>query len=323
VRGAVRRPGAYPVADRTPVDALVAAAGGVAASGDPGSVEVTFGSGAMRRDTVDLTTPEGRRATVAIGDAIRVNPTFTRMEARAVTILGEVRRPGSYDVLRGERLSSLIARAGGLTDDAYPAGAFFTRESERRRRKEEFENHARAIDAAVVRLRQKGEPIRDEQESHARQLAAELRGIDPPGRIVVEADPVVLRKRPELDILLEADDRIVIPKRPLSVVVSGEVMAPAALQFASGKAADDYIREGGGPTRDADTGRSFLVMPDGRAEPLALSSWNHAVSVVPPGAIIVVPRDTRPYGFLELAKDIGGIVGQLALTAASISVISR
>lgn len=323
VRGAVRRPGVYPVADRAAVELVIAEAGGIAASGDPGSVELTFGSGTTRREAVDLTRPEGRRILVGIGDAVRVNPAFARMEPRAVTISGEVRRPGRYDVLRGERLSALLARAGGLTDDAYPAGTIFTRESERRRRKEEFEVHARAIDAAIVRLRQKGEPVRDEQESHARQLAAELRGIDPPGRIVVEADPVVLRTRPELDILLEADDRIVIPKRSLTVVVSGELMAPAALQFVSGKTADDYIREGGGTTRDADTGRSFLMLPDGRAEPLSISSWNHTVSVVPPGAMIVIPRDPRPYGFLELAKDIGGIVGQLALTAASISVISR
>lgn len=323
VRGAVRRPGAYPVADRTPVGALIAEAGGVAASGDPGSVEVTFGSGPARRDLVDLTGADGRRTLVGVGDAVRVNPVFARMEAGAVTITGEVRRPGSYDVLRGETLSSLIARAGGLTENAYPAGAVFTRESERRRKKAEFESHARAIDAAMVRLRQKGEPIRDEQESHARQLAAELRGIDPPGRIVVEADPAVLRTRPELDVLLEAEDRIAIPKRPLTVVVSGELMAPAALQFVSGKSADDYIREAGGTTRDADDGRSFLLLPDGRAEPLSLSSWNHTVSVVPPGSTIVVPRDPRPYGFLDMAKDIGGIVGQLALTAASIAVISR
>lgn len=323
VRGAVRRPGAYPVADRTAVDALIAEAGGVAATGDPGSVEVTFGSGSARREIVDLGSADGRRTLVGVGDAVRVNPVFARMEAGAVTISGEVRRPGSYDVLRGETLSSLIARAGGLTDNAYPAGAVFTRESERRRKKAEFESHARAIDAAIVRLRQKGEPIRDEQESHARQLAAELRGIDPPGRIVVEADPAVLRTRPELDVLLEAEDRIVIPKRPLTVVVSGELMAPAALQFVSGKSADDYIREAGGTTRDADDGRSFLVLPDGRAQPLSLSSWNHTVSVVPPGSTIVVPRDPRPYGFLEMAKDIGGIVGQLALTAASIAVISR
>ncbi|NYZ14920.1 sugar transporter [Azospirillum sp. RWY-5-1] len=323
VRGAVRQPGAYPVADRTAVESVITEAGGVSASGDPASVELTFGSGATRRETIDLTKADGQRAFVGIGDAVRVNPTFARMEPRTVNIVGEVRRPGRYDVLRGERLSALIARAGGLTDDAYPAGAFFSRESERRRKKEEFNNHARAIDAAIVRLRQKGEPIRDEQESHARQLAAELRGIDPPGRIVVEADPIVLRKRPELDILLEADDQIVIPKRPLTVVVSGELMAPAALQFVSGKTADDYIHEGGGTTRDADTGRSFLVLPDGRAEPLSISSWNHTVTAVPPGAMIVIPRDVRPYGFLELAKDIGGIVSQLALTAASITVISR
>jgi len=40
---------------------------------------------------------------------------------------GEVRYPGRYIIKRNERLSSLIERAGGYSDDAYLRGAFFTR----------------------------------------------------------------------------------------------------------------------------------------------------------------------------------------------------
>ena len=64
-------------------------------------------------------------------------------------------------------------------------------------------------------------------------------------------------------------------------------------------------------------------MPDGRSQPLSLSSWNHSVSTIPPGSIIVVPRDPKPFDFLEFSKNIGGILSQLAITAASVSVISR
>ena len=128
----------------------------------------------------------------------------------------------------------------------------------------------------------------------ARQLAAQLRGAEPLGRVVVEADPAVLRGRPELDPLLEPDDRILIPKRPLTVAVSGEVLHPTAAQFVSGKTAEDYLGEAGGTTRDADTGRSFLVLPDGRARPLALSSWNHRVDAIPPGSIRPPTRSPHP-----------------------------
>ncbi|WP_245986193.1 SLBB domain-containing protein [Azospirillum thermophilum] len=321
VRGAVLQPGAYPVADATPVEAVLAAAGGLSSDADPAAVEVTMADGV--RSTLDLGRPAEARRTVGPGDALRVNPIAQALEPRSVAIEGAVRRPGSYDVGRGEVLSSLIARAGGLTEDAYPAGAVFTRESERRREKESFAQQARELERALTLELEKGEQVSSGNAALAHQLAAQLRGMEPLGRIVVEADPVVLRSRPELDVLLEAGDRIVIPKRPLTVAVAGEVQHPAAVQFISGKDASAYIAEAGGPTRNADTGRAYLVLPDGRAQPLSLSSWNHRVEVIPPGSVLVVPRDPKPFEFLDLSKTLGSIFSQLAITAASIAVITR
>ncbi|WP_376959399.1 SLBB domain-containing protein [Azospirillum sp. A26] len=319
LRGAVRDPGGYPVADLTPLAALVAAAGGLSTDADPTVAELTAANGT--RSAIDLTRDGARR--IGPGDALRINPRPQALEARAVAIEGAVRRPGRYDIGRGETLSSLIARAGGLIDDAYPAGAVLTRESERRREREQFQLQARELERTLALEVEKGEPVKAENVALARQLAAQLRAAEPLGRVVVEADPAVLRSRPALDPLLEPDDRIVIPKRPLTVAVSGEVLHPTAAQFVSGKGAEDYLNEAGGPTRDADTGRSFLVLPDGRARPLALSSWNHRVDVIPPGSILVVPRDPRPFDGLDATKAIGNILSQLAITAASISVITR
>ncbi|WP_236783744.1 SLBB domain-containing protein [Azospirillum humicireducens] len=319
VRGAVRDPGGYPVADRTPLSALIAVAGGLSADADPAAAELTEVTGSRR--IVDL----GRDGThmAGPGDALRINPRPQALESRAVAIDGAVRRPGRYDIGRSETLSSLIARAGGLLEDAYPAGAVLTRESERRREKEQFQRQARELERTLALEVEKGEPVKAENVALARQLAAQLRGAEPLGRVVVEADPAVLRTRPELDPLLEPDDRIVIPKRPLTVAVAGEVLHPTAAQFVSGKSAEDYLNEAGGPTRDADTGRSFLVLPDGRARTLALSSWNHRVEAIPPGSILVVPRDPRPFDGLDVAKTFGNILSQLAITAASVSVIAR
>ena len=319
VRGAVRDPGGYPVADRTPLSALVAVAGGLSADADPAAAELTTATGS--RSIVDLGRDGARMA--GIGDALRINPRPQALESRAVAIEGAVRRPGRYDIGRNETLSSLIARAGGLLEDAYPAGAVLTRESERRREKEQFQRQARELERTLALEVEKGEPVKAENVALARQLAAQLRGAEPLGRVVVEADPAVLRQRPELDPLLEPDDRIVIPKRPLTVAVAGEVLHPTAAQFVSGKSAEDYLSEAGGPTRDADTGRSFLILPDGRARPLAVSSWNHRVETIPPGSILVVPRDPRPYDGLDVAKTFGNILSQLAITAASVSVIAR
>lgn len=321
LRGAVRQPGGYPVADATPLSALIAVAGGLASDADPQVVELTSAAGT--RTGVDLARVADAARRVGPGDAVRVNPRAQALEARAVTILGAVRRPGGYDVGRGETLSSLIARAGGLTDDAYPAGAVFTRESERRREKEQFAQQARELERGLTLEIEKGEPVKAENVALARQLAAQLRGAEPLGRIVVEADPAILRAHPELDPLLEPDDRVTIPKRSLSVAVTGEVMHPTTAQFVSGKSADRYVSEAGGPTRNADTDRSFVILPDGRAQPLAQASWNHRVDAIPPGAILVVPRDPKPFDALDFTKSIGSLLSQLAITAASVSVIAR
>ncbi|PWC36844.1 sugar transporter [Azospirillum sp. TSO22-1] len=320
VRGAVLRPGAYPVAGPTAIEALIDAADGATAGADLTAVEVTA---AAQRRLVDLVRPGTVRQAVAAGDAIRVNAAPAALESRAVTIAGAVRRPGSYDVTRNETLSSLIERAGGLTEEAYPAGTLFTRASERRRQKEEFEQGARTIERALVRAKAKGDTVNPDDAAHTRQLVAELRSAEPLGRIVVEADPTVLKLRPELNVLLESDDRILIPKRPLTVAVAGEVLRPAALQFRTGKAPEDYIREAGGTTREADEGRAYLILPDGRAQPMAISAWNHTVTAVPPGSVVVVPRDPKPFDWLELSKNLGSILSSLAITAASVSVISR
>jgi polysaccharide biosynthesis/export protein len=317
VRGAVRRPGLYPLADTATVEAVLGVAGGLAPDAGT-SAEIAFARGGEQRRTLDLTRPSDRRAVLGAGDALRVDAADGRLEAGTVSVAGEVRRPGTYDVLRGERLSSLIARAGGLTEDAYPAGAVFTRASEKARQKDDFETQARAIERTLATATAK-----PEETAFLRQLVTQLRGAEASGRVVVEADPAALKAHPEADMPLEAGDRLTVPKRAPTVTVAGEVLAPGAQRFTSGTSADAYIERAGGLTARADAGRAFVVLPEGRAEPLAISSWNHAVRTVPPGATIVVPFDSRPYGFVDFSKDLGGIISQLAITAASISVIGR
>ncbi|CAO3419528.1 SLBB domain-containing protein [Azospirillum argentinense] len=321
VRGAVRIPGTYPVAETASVEALLATAGGPATTADFSSVEITTAAGQRRR--LDLRDGASARTALHPGDSLRINPVPQALEARAVTISGAVRRPGSYDVARGETLSSLIDRAGGLTEEAYPAGTSFLRDSERKRERAWFDQQARDLERWMVQEVEKGEAARSDVVGLARQLATQLRGVEPLGRIVVEADPLVLRQRPELDVLLEPDDRIVIPKRPLTVTVTGEVLHPTAAQFVSGKTADGYLRDAGGASRNADDARIFLVLPDGRAQPLSLSSWNHTVTAIPPGSSIVVPRDPKPFDLMEFSKNMGTILGQLAISAAAIAVISE
>ena len=143
------------------------------------------------------------------------------------------------------------------------------------------------------------------------------------GRVVIEADPAVLGLKPGADFLLEPDDAITVPKRPNAVAVTGQVLSPGSLAFVSGASPEDYIRQAGGFAEAADAERAFLVLPNGIARPLKTSFWQYRQEAIPPGSVIVVPRDVAPYTALLLTERITTIVSNLALSAAALVTINR
>lgn len=331
VRGAVRDSGVWPVAAGTTLDSVLAVAGGLSLEANTSNIEVTRTHDASIPDTessipfrtaVNMNDTDPKTVAINPGDTVRVKQKFRKAEGQSVTIIGEVNNPGKYDLVPGDTLRDLFARAGGITDQAYPDGTIFSRESERKAEEERFRAAAREMERALATAMHKEKDAPDmTQIAMVQDLAAELRNVEAVGRITVEADPTVLEVQPELDILLEAGDRIYVPRRPLTVRVEGEVLSPAALQFRNGKNPRDYIAEAGGPSHFADQDRAFVLYPDGSAQPLFISAWNHKASMIPPGSTIVVPRDPKPFDFIESAKDVSQILSNLAVTGIFLSDI--
>ena len=330
VRGAVRYPGAYPVSEGATLDMALAVAGGLTLEANVTNIEVTTalnGDGAQapggagtRRLSVNFRETSPQEVAIEPGDSVRVNQKFNKIADHSVLIMGEVVNPGRYDLMPGDTVSSLLTRAGGVTEQAYADGAIFSRASERRAEEARFRAQARVLRSAVAGALQahedeKNPQVNAAQIAEARGLAAELEEIEGVGRITVEADPAVLASKPELDMLLETGDRLFIPKRSLTVRVSGEVLSPAALQFRESKKPLEYIHESGGFTFHADKDRAFVLYPDGSAQPLQVSSWNYNPIFIPPGSTIVVPRDPKPFDFVESFKDVSQILSNLAVTA--------
>ena len=321
IRGAVRNPGVYPIAKGTNLESAVAVAGGLTTEANSHEVEISSPNGSstgLPRRKLDLDSPTSHKTRLMVGDTIRVGQTFRRVEDNHVLLAGEVKNPGSFDLLPGDSLKTLIERAGGLSEQAYPAGAIFSRASERKREETRFKSQARDLEMKLAASLEETDADKkpDPKEiAIARELILEMKQTEAVGRITVEADPGVLASQPQLDILLEGGDRIFIPKRPLNVRVAGEILSPAALQFRTEKTPKDYIAEAGGFTYNADKDRAFVVYPNGSAQPLAVSSWNHNPAFVPPGSTIIVPRDPKPYSFMDGAKDLSQILASLATTA--------
>jgi protein involved in polysaccharide export with SLBB domain len=332
--GEVRNPGLYPIVDNTGLDQVIAAAGGLSDTADLTSVEFAreppeqSATRPLTRQLLDLSSRNFAAVRLSPRDAIRFPRGFSDRDLGPVTLLGEFTRPGVYDIRRGERLSEVIARAGGLTAQAFPYGAVFTRQGLRLRQQEGIRRTATLLEQNLVQVASgqalsglRGPLDLGGAVNAGRQLALSLRNTPALGRMVVEANPVVLASRPELDLLMEPNDLVYMPKRPNEVTVTGAVLNPTSLQFVSGWKAGDYVRAAGGEQRFADGSRAFVLLPNGAAVPAGLGTWQFPGPPVPPGSVVVVPNDPSPYETWQEVRNAMEIASNATSTLAQVATL--
>jgi len=332
LNGAVSGPGSYFVGPNVPLQDLVQAAGGTANWADESGVElistaVDPQTGRSATSRTQLPLRQGMLADYVVHprDQLRFNQVFTDSGRGTATVQGEVRFTGTYQITRGEHLSDLMARAGGLTNTAYPYGTVFLRKSAAANERAGYLRAAQEIEEElVVAMTRIGNDKIDAGSFAALQgFVNELRNTKAVGRIAIAADPSVLATRPELDPLLEPGDVVYIPQRPSTVSVLGQVMQPGSLPYRSGNTLRDYIDMAGGYGSSSDASNTFVVMPDGSARKVEQSWFDFSPTDLPPGSTIVVPRDVTPLDTRQLISDITGIFSQLAVSAASLAVLAH
>jgi protein involved in polysaccharide export with SLBB domain len=272
---------------------------------------------------------------LAPGDIVSV---FSEAEIRSaaggqshyVKLEGEVARPGVYEVRYGETLAQLVQRAGGLTAEAYPYGAEFTRESTRQVQQRELDEAVDRLAAALersssTRLRESldgggsgvndgGSALLDSQ----RRLVAKLRGVRASGRMVLDLDSSA-RSLDALSVRLEDGDRLYVPPVPQHVLVLGAVRRPNALLVTPGKSSDDYLGEAGGMSKDADKGEAFILKANGAVAPLG-SGWSR--TRIAAGDAIIVPENTDHVTWRRVLRDWTQILYQGGVGIASVRVLS-
>jgi protein involved in polysaccharide export with SLBB domain len=327
----VRDPGAYVASEGATVAEMIQTAGGILRQADLSSVEVTsteivpqLGSSRTLRTVYKGEVSDFQRVPLRPFDVIRLHPIFSDRESGRITVSGQVRYPGTFDITRGERLSSVLGRAGGLTDTAYPYGAVFTRERAGVAERDGREREAREVNAQIASLASSPNANDRDKVSFLTSLGERIRNEPVLGRITITADPAVLQVRPELDITLEPGDTLFVPPRPSTITVTGEVLNAGSFQYEAGLDVNGYIARAGDVSQGADKERIFIVLPDGTARPFQ-ESWLafRSTNLLPPGSTIVVPRDLRPFDLTTFLRDATQITSQLAVTAASLVVIGR
>ncbi len=324
VGGVVRRPGAYPVGDTASARDISLVADGLLAGTRDLVLDVNRASGAgSERVQIDSQNSMLALTQLTSGDDIRFNAQQPSFEGSGVLLSGEVSRPGLYAIRKGEKLSELLARAGGMTSYGYAYGTVFTRRSVKESQEEGYRRTARELNNSLLAIAARSSQSSGDGLAGAAALIKTLSQAEAPGRMVVEADPRVLEMRPDLDTILEPGDSVFVPKRPNFVLALGDVNNPGALQFVAGKPANSYLREAGGILSTADDDRIFMVLPNGTAQPIRTGGWGGgAGSTPPPGTTIIVPKNIDPLYRLSVFRDVTTIIAQLATSVATVAVLA-
>lgn len=334
IAGAVNAPGSYLIAPGTSLNEALAAAGGMKPDADLSNVEVTSskmdvytGASATERQSHSVASAgAGDAITILPRDAILVRSVYTNRTTGTVTISGQVRYPGTYSLLRGDRLSSILKRAGGLTDIAYPEGTVFLRDSITDLERKANQRAAKQIEdqlLTAMNRRTKDSQMSAEAFTAMQDYVHELETSPVLGRMVVMADPAVLAMHPEEDPLLETNDKIVIPSKPFSVSVMGEVIQPNSVPYKPNLTPRDYIDMAGGFSQSAEEDEIFVVLPNGKAYRDETSWFSFGSRDIPAGSMVYVGRDISGYDLRQGFIDVASIVSSFATTAASMAVLIK
>ena len=326
IDGAVNKPGKYELTPNMKISDLIFRAGGVT-SGDfirgaelfhivPGEQPVVREIGIKRIFGANINIDKD--IILQGGDTLFVKREPKLTEKKMITIKGQVRFPGTYPVIQGERLSDLIARAGGYTQDAFLPGTVFTRKSikevQEKMRKKFLEREQRTImEEQQAMLMRAGSAVGADAVTQSVRARMDMMEIiaeaDIEGRMVIVLVPLDQLKHSKYDISLEDGDSITIPESPSAVTVIGSVNNPTSVPFEIGKGIDYYVQRTGGLTKHADKSGIYVVRANGEAINKFMMT-----KFVERGDTVVIPQEFRywtPPG--TLLKDTVEILSRIAM----------
>ncbi len=329
IEGEVGSPGRYPLTTNMTVADLVRVGGGLKPDADTEDGDLTRYEYAGQSQltgqhepiaiSAALSGDSKNNAQLQNGDVVSIRqlPGWGDLGA-TITLKGEVKHPGTYGIRPGERLSSILERAGGLLPDAYPYGAILervqVRELETKEqnklvlRVKDAEGSLQAMPDTTPAQKQAKEMALGQYETTLMQLTTNA----PVGRIPIRISSHVERWRNKsADIQARAGDTLIIPKRPDYVMVTGQVFNPTAVAYRPGKSVKWYLEQAGGVTTTANRKAIFVIRADGSIIGRREGLWTGSSlgSVLQAGDTVVVPE-----------KAIGGGVQWANLfTAASVA----
>jgi protein involved in polysaccharide export with SLBB domain len=313
IGGEVLRPGSYALSHGMTVAQLVRMAGGfkrdaLLTDADLTSYQVVGGTKVVTdRKSIRIGNAvdnEDHSDDVPLkpGDVLTVHQLTGWSDIGAsIKVEGEIAHPGSYGFDQGEKLSSILQRAGGFRDTSYPAGAVLIREEVRQLEEKSREQLIRQIETSSASARLSPNLGSGDNSATLQLIAqqqndalARLRSQPASGRLVIHiSSDISSWQNTPADIEVRAGDVLRIPKRPGFVLVTGQVFNGSAITFVPGRTAGWYVHRAGGTTQVANTKQIFIIRANGTVVGREPSLWfDHDVlsTRLDPGDVVVVPQ---------------------------------
>ena len=337
IAGAVIQPGVYPIEPGvTTLTEILNRAGGLlytaATEGELTRVEVSPEGPITSRIKLDLKEAEkgSSRFVLHRDDYLFVRTVPDWEIYRSANITGRVLYPGNYAVKRGEKLSSLLERAGGYASDAFTRGTVFLRESVKTEQQKQINEMVKVLEKEIVYAGNEAiatstgtTDVAYAKESMAmknRYLDA-VKNIKASGRLVIKLpEDYRMIKGSPYDITLEEGDRLHIPDKPGTVQVIGSVLTPAAFVYREGQPFNSYVKMAGGYSTTASPRRTYIMKADGSTM-RALAG--NKPRIIEEGDFIVVPEKIQFAPTMRNTMNIVDIIYKFALGVAAVNNITK
>ena len=327
IDGRANVPGQYPLETGMTVRDLIRAGGGLSDDAYGGSAELTRyevvngESRVTKLIKVDLAAvlrgdPAANLHLQAF-DTLSIKEVEAWTELETISLRGQVKFPGRYSVKPGETLKSVLSRAGGLTQYAFPEGSVFTRVELRDREQRELDKLAERMQNDIAFVALQGSVANQSGATSAlvagQSLLSQLRATKAVGRLVINV-PGIMHSPvgSQYDVVLRDGDELIVPRAQQQVTVIGEVQTVTSHLYRPGLSRDGYIGLSGGLTARADKARIYVVRADGSVVSQG-SRWFSSSSRIEPGDTIVVPLNAEHIPPLPFWQAVTQIIYNVAV----------
>ena len=313
VTGEVARPGTLVYAENTTLEDAIMLAGGLLESAS--TVKIDVSRRIKNSESTEPTATVGEVFTFSFKDGymldgeegfvlqpydhimVRRSPGYE--EQRTVTVSGELAFPGTYTISKKEeRLSDLVASAGGITKWAYVKGA-------RLQRTMNAEERART-EATV-----------DVIDSARDSINIDQLDLSTVYYVGIDLEKALANPGSDADLVLREGDVLTVPEYINTVKVSGNVLYPNTVTYNPSMTVKQYVNMAGGYGFKSKKSRSYVVYLNGNVA----KARKFSKKCIEPGCEIIIPQKPQKEGNLQEILGVATTATSLATMIASVSNI--